>query len=140
MLRSRVSSSPSAPSRKLVGFYVRSQLVAVLATAVDFGVMVTITKLWAGHYVAATAIGAVSGGVMAFVANRNWSFLARDRAALGQSLRYAVVWVGSLSLNVGLVYVLTEAGGINAVVSKVITSILVGVFFNFPLHRYFVFR
>ncbi|MBU6376556.1 MAG: GtrA family protein, partial [Bdellovibrionales bacterium] len=37
------------------------------------------------------------------------------------------------------VYAFTEGLGFTYVVSKLFVSFLVGILFNFPLHRYFVF-
>jgi len=54
--------------------------------------------------------------------------------------RYTAVSAGSLVLNSAGVYLLTEDFGIYYAVSKLITAILVGLLFNFPLHRRFVFR
>jgi putative flippase GtrA len=42
-------------------------------------------------------------------------------------------------LNCGGVYAFTEKVGTSYLISKVMTSMLVGFLYNFPLHRYFVF-
>jgi len=128
------------PRASLIGAYVRSQLAAGVATLVDFAMMVALVELCGLHYLTATAIGAVSGGVTAFVINRHWSFIAGHRAVGRQALRYALIWIGSLSLNCLLVYLMTDGAGLPYAYSKVVTAISVGALFNFPLHRYFVFR
>jgi putative flippase GtrA len=130
----------------LLGAYLRSQLVALLATAVDFAVMVVLVEGVAGvealhvHYLAATALGAITGGVTAFLGNRQYSFLAEHGRLGPQSLRYALVWIGSITLNVVLVYALTDGAALPYTWSKVLTAVLVGAGFNFPLHRWYVFR
>lgn len=120
--------------------YLRSQVVAASATLVDFVVMVACVELLGVYYVAATAVGAVSGGVTAFAANRHWSFLAGHGPLSTQAARYLAVWVGSLGLNCLLVYLLTDHGDVPYRWSKAATAVLVGACFNFPLHRFYVFR
>jgi putative flippase GtrA len=120
--------------------YLRSQLVAASATGVDFVLMVACVELVGVHYVAATALGALGGGVTAFLANRHWSFLAGHGAFVTQAARYLAVWIGSLGLNCLLVYLLTDHGDLPYRWSKVATAVLVGACFNFPLHRFYVFR
>ena len=124
----------------LVAAYLRSQLVALLATAVDFALLVALVEGLHVHYVAATALGAISGGVTAFVGNRHYSFVAGHGRVGPQSLRYALVWLGSLTLNCVLVWAMTEGAAVPYTWSKVLTAIAVGAGFNFPLHRWYVFR
>ena len=120
--------------------YLRSQLVAGLATAIDFGVMVGLVEKLHVHYLVATALGAIGGGITAFVGNRHWSFLASHGRVSRQSLRYAIVWAGSITLNCLLVYAMTDGASLQYAWSKVLTAIAVGACFNFPLHRWYVFR
>lgn len=124
----------------LLGAYLRSQLVALLATAIDFAVMVALVEGLHVYYLVATALGAISGGVTAFLGNRHYSFLASHGRVTSQSLRYALVWVGSVTFNVVLVYAMTDGAALEYTWSKVLTAIVVGAAFNFPLHRWYVFR
>ena len=118
----------------------RSQVASAAATALDFGVLVILVE-WAGlWYVPATALGAFAGAVLNFTLNRSWSFQATEGRWNRQAWRYGLVSGGSLLLNSGGVYGFTEWSGVTYLSSKIVTSLLVGVFFNFPLHRYFVFR
>jgi putative flippase GtrA len=137
-------TSPRSPSFHprvpLIAAYFRSQLAAGLATLADFVTMVALVELAGLHYVMATALGAICGGVAAFSTNRHWSFLAGHRAFGSQALRYALVWIGSLTLNCLLVYIMTDKVGLQYTWSKLLTALIVGACFNFPLHRYYVFR
>ena len=120
--------------------FLRSQLVAGLATAVDFGVLVGLVEKLHVYYLVATALGAVSGGITAFVGNRHWSFLASHGRVSRQAWRYAIVWAGSITLNCVLVWAMTDGASLQYAGSKVLTAIAVGTCFNFPLHRWYVFR
>ncbi len=117
----------------------RSQIASLTATVVDFSSLIFLVEIVRVWYVAATAIGAFLGAVVNFILGRQWSFAAEEGGIRGQAIRYAVVSAVSLALNSLGVYVLTEYLEIHYVISRVITAILVGVLFNFPLHRRFVF-
>jgi putative flippase GtrA len=92
------------------------------------------------HPVWATAIGAFFGAVANFLIGRFWSFEATHRRPHGQALRYALVSAGSLGLNSLGVLGLYSGLGIHYVIAKAATALAVGVLYNFPLHRRFVFR
>ena len=118
----------------------RSQISSVVATAADFGVLFALVEFLGVWYVAATAIGSVVGALANFLINRHWSFEATHGKITGQAFRYGVVSAGSLGLNTGGVYLLTDFGKIHYALSVLGVSIAVGFVFNFPLHRQYVFR
>jgi putative flippase GtrA len=131
------------PSRVKVPFWKsfgRAQIASLIGSASDMGVMFALVELLGVWYVLATALGAFTGAVVNFLLGRHWSFEAQDRPPQGQALRYAVVSAGSLLLNAGGVYAITEWGGLKYGYSKLIVSLLVGFFFNFPLQRHYVFK
>ena len=118
----------------------RSQIASLAATLVDFSSLICLVEVGHVWYVAATAIGAFLGALVNFFLGRHWSFVAEHDSVRGQVARYAAVSTGSLVLNSYGVYFLTETFGIYYVISKVISAVFVGLCFNFPLHRCFVFR
>lgn len=132
----------SAPLWRSFG---RSQLTSLTATLVDFGLVFGLTELLHVWYVASVAIGAGAGAVVNFLLNRAWAFRHADpnsawaHALRVQALRYALVSTGSLLLNAGGVWLVTETFQIPYGFSVVGVSLLVGFFFNFPLQRRFVF-
>ena len=118
----------------------RAQVSALAATAVDFGTLFFVTERLHVWYVYSTGVGAALGAVTNFLLNRHWSFEAGHIEWGPQAFRYALVSSGSLGLNMLGVYAFTAGTGLKYGVSKVITAILVGLFFNFPLHRRYVFK
>ncbi len=118
----------------------RSQIASLTATAVDFGSLIFLVEFGRVWYVAATATGAFAGAVVNFTLGRHWSFMAEHQNIRGQAIRYAAVSGGSLLLNSLGVYLLTEYLKIHYIISRAIAAALVGLLFNFPLHRRFVFR
>ncbi len=124
----------------LLKTFTRAQIASAIASVIDFAVLIFSVEGVGIWYVAATAIGAASGAMTNYIINRHWSFRARAEGMRTQALRYALVSLGSLIINSAGVYMVTELGGAPYVISKVIVSFLVGLLFNFPLHRRFVFR
>lgn len=121
--------------------FIGSQLSAALATVVDFSVMALGVEVFGIWYVAAVALGAASGALTNFLVNRSSYIFGRGSHGISvQARRYIVVSAGSLALNTVGVYALTEALGLHYVASKVIVAVAVGVFYNFRLHRNYVFR
>lgn len=136
-------SEPPKRYQQRPGFFAsltRSQVAAAVASAVDFVVLLVSVEFLAIWYVAGTAIGAFVGAATNFFLGRHWSFRASSGAMRAQALRYALVSLGSLLLNTLGVFVLTDWGDFPYPVSKITVSVLVGLLFNFPLHRVFVFR
>lgn len=127
-------------ARSLWGSFSRSQVAAAVATGVDFGLLFGLVEVFHLWYVVATALGALAGGITNFLMNRHWSFLATHRAASHQMWRYTWVSLASMGLNTLGVYAMTESLHIHYGISVLLVSTLVGVAFNFPLHRHYVFR
>lgn len=101
----------------------------------------------------AKAIGAATGGVINFCINYKWTFQPKDCSKRTAAIKYAVVWIGSLLLNsfgtaaatgfFGDMPILTEWGISKEwvfLVVQLVVSLIVSIFWNFLLQRYFVFR
>jgi putative flippase GtrA len=118
----------------------RSQIASLTATVVDFSCVIFLVEVGHVWYVAATATGAFLGAIVNFILGRHWTFTAGHGSIRAQAIRYTAVSAVSLVLNSLGVYVLTDYVGIHYAVSRAITAFVVGILFNFPLHRRFVFR
>lgn len=123
-----------------VASFSKSQIAASLATALDFATVFSLVEMAHVWYVLATALGSSVGAFTNFLLNRHWSFQATHRRWPTQAARYFAVSGTSMALRASAVYALTEAGGFHYSVSVAIASVAIGLFFNFPMHRYFVFR
>lgn len=120
--------------------FMRSQLSSFLATAADYLVLFGLTEIFGVWYVTSVAIGAAVGAIAHFLLGRHWCFVATHGAWRWQAVRYGIVSLGSLILNCLGVYAVTEYLLVPYAISVVLISIIVGIFFNFPLHRHFVFH
>lgn len=118
----------------------RSQITSVTATGVDFLVYFILFKGLQMYYGWASGIGAFCGAMVSFFLGRNWTFKRKDGKISGQMIRYGLTALASVALNTkGVIYV-TEVFNFAPTVSKIIISVLVGVLFNFTMHRYFVYK
>ena len=120
--------------------FTRHQLASLGATILDYLCLFSMTEIIHIHYTIATAVGALLGAVSNFLMNRYWSFQAHHEKWTTQSSRYLLVSAGSLILNTAGVYGLTESLGWHYALSVGVTSLIVGIFFNFPLHKYYVYE
>jgi CDP-diacylglycerol--glycerol-3-phosphate 3-phosphatidyltransferase len=118
---------------------VRHQLGALVATAVDFGMMVLLVEFGVLGPVAATAAGAACGAMTNLTVSRDWVFPGRRRGIAGTSARYAAVSAGSLALNTTGEALVNGALGTPYVLARILVSMTVSVVYNYPLHRRFVF-
>lgn len=128
------------PSLSIFHSFSRSQISSLAATIVDMGSLVLFVELLGVWYVAATALGAFLGAITNFLLGRYWSFGAAEHHWGPQAIRYAVVSFLSLLLNTFGVFALTEGLHLKYIVSKATVAFLIGILFNFPMHRHFVFR
>jgi putative flippase GtrA len=115
------------------------QISSVAATGVDFSVMGICVSLLGLSPVIGTVLGALSGALTSFTLGRQWVFDAAEGELFGQALRYALVSALSLAGNTLGEKVVTSYG-IHYFLGRVAVSFIVGVAWNFPMHRYFVFR
>ncbi|WP_223649253.1 GtrA family protein [Hymenobacter psoromatis] len=120
--------------------FLRAQAAAATGTAVDFLVTVALVEGLHSWYLLATALGNAAGGLVNFYLGRHYVFQAPNQQASAQGGRYFLVWLGSMGLNAGGVYVFTQGLHVNYLASKVLVSLVVGIGFNYFLQLYFVFR
>jgi len=125
---------------KIITAFIRYNIVAVLATVVDFLVFILLSEVFEVWYVVATFISAISGGIAAFILNRNWAFMSRDGHLSQQAKKYFLVWGSSILLNTSGLFLLVENTNINEIISKIIVSVIVGLGFNFLMNKFFVFK
>ncbi|MBK9255940.1 MAG: GtrA family protein [Saprospiraceae bacterium] len=136
-LISSVSDSNKLSFRKT---FIRAQLVSICATTVDFLISILLHHLLGMYYVTATTIGAFCGSITSFSLGRNWVFLNRRGRLSIQFLRFVIINGFSIFGNTTGVFFFKENFDISFIASRVIVAILIGIFFNFFMNRYFVFR
>ncbi len=125
---------------KIIKTFFKFNIIAALATSVDFSLFTILYKVFDVWYLASTFISTIMGGVVAFIMNRNWVFQKKDGKLSILAIKYLMVWVGSIFLNTLGLYLLVENTNLNKLISKILISIAVGIFYNFIMSNYFVFK
>jgi len=120
--------------------FLKAQAASLASSAVDFLTTICLVEGLHAGPVAASVVGNVAGGVTNFYLGRHQVFKVSQHRAASQGVRYAVVWLGSLLLNAGGMYLLADVARANYLLAKLVVSLLVGFGFNYPLQLYFVFR
>jgi putative flippase GtrA len=129
----------SALGRRPGTTFFKSTLTSIFTTALDFATLTGLVEGFGVDYVLATWLGTVVGSLSNFTINRLWAFEARDQPHTGQFLRFVVVQAAASLWHALGVWGLTHFLGIPYLGSKVITSILVYLGWNYPMNRWFVF-
>jgi putative flippase GtrA len=120
--------------------FIRSQCSAFLATMVDFLFTIFLVEILFFYPVKATICGAVAGAGTSFSLGRIWVFKACEGKIFFQIAKYGLVWLGSMALNALGMYFFAHVLLVPYLLAKSITAALVGVGYNFLLHRNVVFH
>ena len=120
--------------------FLKAQTSSLIASAADFLVTVLLVELTSTRIILASVEGTISGGIINFIVNRSWVFGEGEKKTQVQIFRYALVWAGNLVLNASGMYLVTHYTSLNYIISKIVISILVGVFYNYFLQKRFVFK
>lgn len=127
------------PSSATLRQWLRHHTTAVVATAVDYAVMVVLVELAGVGPVPATAVGAFAGAVTGFIMGRHFTYRVASVPVRAQAWRYALISAASLGLNAVGEYVFFHVVGLQYLVARVVTSIIVNNAWNYPMQRFFVF-
>lgn len=120
--------------------FVRANASAGAATGVDW-LAVTLLVALGTHYLHAAATGAILGAMTDFSLKRHWVF---DREEIGRMHHEAAKYLAasgiSLVLNLGTAYLLVgRLHLLRAIPGVIAASIIVGIVWNYPVHRFYVF-
>ncbi len=119
--------------------FFKANVASLVASAFDYGVTIMAVQIFSINVVIAGIIGTVCGAIIHFIMGRHWVFVAYQSKSSGQAKKYLLIWLGNLVLNATGMYVFTEMG-VNYIITKVGTSILVGWTYNYPLQKGYVFK
>lgn len=120
--------------------FIKAQAASLAATGFDFLTTIVLVNVFGWWYLAASVTGTIAGGLLNFMMGRLWAFNAADGRIEWQFIKYVLVWTGNLLLNAAGVFIITQYIGLSYVISKIITSVVVGIGYNYVLQKKFVFR
>lgn len=137
----------------IVSTFLRSSVSSQIASWIDMGVgFVFFAFVHLAPWIS-TAIGAVCGGIVNCCINYRFTFHATDIPVKALAVKYSLVWLGSLMLNVygtqaafellNQLSFLEEMGfkpnGYYAA-ARLSVSLIVSIFWNFLMQKNFVYR
>lgn len=147
-LRDKVLHSDS-----IVYTFIRSIASSQAASWVDLSLGFLFFAVFHLQPFVATAIGAVSGGIVNCIINYKFTFHASHCSWHAVIVKYTMVWLGSILLNSfgtqGLYMLLSSWPWLETIgfrpdgyyaAARLIVSLLVSWAWNFVLQRYFVYR
>jgi len=128
-----------AAAGRLFRLVAKQQTAALAATLVDYVVMAACASGFGMRPTWATAFGSLAGMFIGFALGRRWVFRAADATALGQLGRYVAVSLASLVANAAGEGLLVGLG-LHYLAARPIISLAVGLGWNLPMQKLFVFR
>jgi putative flippase GtrA len=132
-------SAAGKPTRATLLQLLRHHLVGITATVVDYGVMISCVELGHARPVPATALGALGGALTSFTLGRLFTYRVTGEPLTGHAWRYALVSAASLGWNSAGEALFHDVLGLQYMLARVITSLIVSNAWNYPLQRFFVF-
>lgn len=125
-------------TRKSLITFLRANISSLIATAVDYIILIISYKLFHIGLESATILGVVLGGLTFFLLAHGWVFDASGRSIRSEGIRFFFVWSGSLILNVISTIIIAKLP-IPYYIARVLGSILVFIFWNYPLNKFWAF-
>ena len=119
--------------------FVKAQAASILGSIADFLVAIVLVEVFHCWYIIANLIGNICGAIAQFILCRDWAFDADKRKTSSQVMKFVLVWIGNLLLSAAGVYFFKHYLHINYIISKTITSIMLGVSYNYFMQKKFVF-
>ncbi|MDE1192428.1 MAG: GtrA family protein [Arachidicoccus sp.] len=111
------------------------------SSIVDFVLLTLLVEFFNVPKFTAGVIGLVAGGIINFIINLKWVFHKEGDKVWQRALKYFLVWAGNFFLNaVGYKVMLHSFPDLHYFISRVIVSLFVGIFYNYVLQRWFVFK
>ena len=119
--------------------FLKAQAASILGSLADFFIAILLVEIFHCWYITGNLIGNICGAMAQFILCRNWAFNADKTKTAEQVIKFILVWIGNLLLSAAGVYFFTHYLHINYIVSKIITSVLLGMSYNYFLQKRFVF-
>ena len=123
---------------RLASQFSKFTLIGGLATAVQYAILVILTKYWGWDPVLASTVGYVCGATLNYYLNHRLTFRSVEKHFLAVP-RFALVASIGLSLNAVIMTVAIRSMGLPYLLSQVVTTAIV-LFWNFNANRTWTYR
>ena len=114
-------------------------IVGILSTVFNYGVFAFLYKIVSVHYILSSITGYVSGLLLGYQLNKNWTFIAQVDKSKSYIVGYITVYAVSLVSSQAFLLFLVEILLINPMYANVLAIVLSTVM-NFLGTNFFVFK
>ena len=114
-------------------------IVGILSTVFNYSVFVFLYKIVSVHYIQSSITGYVSGLLLGYQINKNWTFIARVDKSKIYIISYITVYAISLVSSQAFLFLFVEFFLINPLWANVLVIVLSTVM-NFLGTNFFVFK
>ena len=119
--------------------FIKSQIASIFGSMADYLTTIALVSFFNCHYLIANLAGNCIGGTAQFILCRKWAFQTQRGKISPQIVKFIVVFAGNLLISGAGVFMLTNYLELNYIISKTITSVILGVSYNYLLQKNFVF-
>jgi putative flippase GtrA len=119
--------------------FIKVQAASILGSMADYLTTIILVEIFHCWYLYANLAGNICGGSLQFILTRNWAFKADKDNTGPQVIKFIVFFAGNILLSAAGIFFFTHYLRINYIISKTITSVLLGVSYNYFILKKFVF-
>ena len=119
--------------------FIKFSLVGLLNTAIHYGIFISLYEFAGVYHLFASGIGFCFAMTNSYVINKHWTFKSRESDVRGEFVRFFIVNLISLSINLGSMAVLVELFLIHPPVAQLVTIGLT-LAVNFSGNRFWTFK
>ena len=120
--------------------FFKVQAASIVGSIADYLTTIFLVESFHCWYLIASFAGNICGGGAQFFLCRNWAFKGGADKMWKQACKFILVFIGNLLLSAAGIYFFTQYFRINYLISKTMTSVLLGVSYNYFMQREFVFK
>jgi putative flippase GtrA len=119
--------------------FIKVQAASILGSMADYLVTILLVEVFHCWYLPANLAGNICGGSLQFFLCRSWAFGIKGKLNNYQVIKFILVFIGNLILSAAGIYFFTHNMKMNYIISKTLTSILLGLTYNYFMQKKFVF-
>ena len=119
--------------------FIKVQIGSIIGSVADFLVTILCTELGFSWYLVSSILGNCAGGSIQFALSKRWIFKNSKSGIPVQLFKYIIFFLGNILLSAAGIYAFTQFLHIHYIVSKLLSSVLLGLSYNYYMQKYFVF-
>jgi putative flippase GtrA len=123
-----------------MSIFLKIQLSAIIGSVADYLLTIILVEILGSWYVIANFSGNIIGLAIQFLLLKNWVFKENKYKGQLRLPKYILIVIGNLILCSLGIYLFTHLLKLNYLISKTVTSVLLGISYNYFMQTQFVFK